>query len=218
MSTAHSRSPRGRERALRLFAAVVAALVAAAAIPAGLAFADSSGSVTETIHTGLLSVTLSTSSVDLCSASDPLGFPNGACNSPNITITNGTAPADIEVSGSPAAPADAGNPGAGPDWTLCGVVAGGGCNGPVDPYGSGASYPGQDQYSELPFGQNYDATGVVLTNSPQCDTAFEVGPTGGCAATPGQAQTEFIGMTGPSASTDPSSTFTTTVSWTAVAQ
>ena len=77
MSTAHSRSPRGRERALRLFAAVVAALVAAAAIPAGLAFADSSGSVTETIHTGLLSVTLSTSSVDLCSASDPLGFPNG---------------------------------------------------------------------------------------------------------------------------------------------
>jgi hypothetical protein len=192
-------------RATRVAAALAGSLAAAVLIPAGLATAASSGTVDETINVGVLSVTVSTSAVTLCSSASPLTFPNGTCESPNITITNGTTPANIEVSGADAVPSDGGT-----EWTLCQVLK---VSGPTPCDGS--DNPGADQYSEFTQGGGPQLDGP---GSPQCDTAFDPSPTPGCSASAGQSASESIGLTGPSSSTDPSSTFKSSVTWTAVAQ
>jgi hypothetical protein len=144
-----------------------------------------------------------------------LGFPNGACVAFNgIQVTNGTAPATIMVNGADMVPADNGT-----HWALE----------PASPLTyditSPPPLPGPDQYLEtvsgLPLTGGYNSGPqldqgpfLTLTNTPSCDLAF-TGFTG-CGTVPaGTANNEFLAMTGPSSSTDTSSTFTTTVTWTA---
>ena len=212
---------RGCAWPVRIALATAAALAGAAAIPAGIAIAQpsASGTVTETITTGILSVTLCTSSVKLCSTTDPLTFPNGDCRSSDITITNGTAPSEIDVNGQGAVPADAGTPGAGPDWTLCSPN-----NGTAPTYNGPActpAKPGQDQYNETTVSSSGTTAGAqVLSDLPQCDAAFDLtlASNPNCAATSNQSQAEGLALIGPSSSTDPSQTWTSEVTWTAVAQ
>jgi hypothetical protein len=184
----------------RLALAGLAAL-AVAAVPVGSALAATSGSVSETITVAVRSVTVSPSSASLCSSASPLTFPNGRCQTSNITITNGSAAGHIDVNGADAIPADSGT-----HWTLCA--------GTVAPTCSGGGNAGQDQYRENTFNNSNTSIRPDLTNTPQCDTSFA--PGSACAAAAGQSTKEFIAMTGPSASTDTSSTFTSSVTWTAV--
>lgn len=213
MSIADSDSRRTHTLRRPLVVALITAVAATVAIGTGPASAASSGSVTETIHLGILSVTLSTGSVDMCSTSAPLTFPNGTCTSPPLTITNGTAPAAIDVQGANAYPASAtADPGTSPpDWTLCDASSA--CTGPA---GNFFTNPGQDQYSESTIpATGANASTIALTNSAQCDTAFA---TNSCAASPNeQSVGEAVFLRGPAASTDPSSAFISSVTWTAVA-
>ena len=140
-----------------------------------------------------------------------LGFPNGACQaaaSP-VTVTNGTAPATITVTGADMVPADNGT-----HWALGGTPG-------TTTTGNCPFTPGADQYCEtLAPGPGYNSgpAGIlqpylVLGNTATCDPFFG---TSGCGPAPaGAASTEFLAMTGPSSSSDPSSTFTTAVTWTA---
>jgi hypothetical protein len=226
---------RGRVRPIRIVLATAIALAGAAAIPAGLALAQptNSGSVTETITTGVLSVTISTNSIALCSTASPLTFPNAECVSTPFTITNGTAPSDIDVQGYNAYPTPqyASDPGTSPpDWTLCygDPTIAPAYNGPAcgGSSGNGFTDPGQDQYEEATDsgadvnGSGTASGGQALSEQPQCDAAFDVSePTSpDCAAASGQVQTEELGLLGPSASTDYSQTWQSQVQWTAVAQ
>jgi hypothetical protein len=204
-----------RGRAVRPLAIGLVALGGAAAIPAGVALAASSGSVTETISVGpqpTLSVTVSPASASLCSSA-PLTFPNGACNTPAITITNGTAPAIIDVNGGDAIPTDGGT-----HWTLCGPVP------PTAPTmapqctasGIPAANPGQDQYNEVAL-QSPGPGLTDLSDSPQCDDSFAATCASGGSTPANHAVTEMIDLLGPSGSTDTSSTFNSSVTWTAVA-
>jgi hypothetical protein len=55
----------------------------------------------------------------------------------------------------------------------------------------------------------------ALTATPACDDAFD-SPMGGCTAGAGASQTEYLQIDAPTSSTDTSSTFTITTTWTAV--
>jgi hypothetical protein len=139
-----------------------------------------------------------------------LGFPNGECQgNGSITITNGTAPATILVAGANMVPSDNGN-----QWSLC--TSGVNCSQQV--------LPGPDEYYETTSTQaGYNVTnggankgpGIfdALTNTPTCDTVFN--GASGCSVGAGKTSTEFLAMTGPSSSSDPSSLFNTSVTYTA---
>jgi hypothetical protein len=208
----------------RLWLAATAAaigLVAVPAFPASAAGNPDPASLSVSVSVvppAVKSVTLSVSSTTYTncvygsSTSTQLGFPNGACVAADnpITVTNGTAPATILVGGADMVPADGG-----PHWVLCGVNL---------PCSSSQFIPGSDQYLETVSavpGYNSGAQQgpgpfVLFDNTPQCDITF-AGITGNvCNAAPGGAVSqEFLAMTGPSSSTDSSSTFSTTVTWTA---
>ncbi len=211
MTGPHQRRP----RTLRLLILCTAAAGALASIPAGLALADSSGIVTETISVSppaTTSITLSTNSVTLCS-STPLTFPNGSCVSPAVTITNGSTPANIDISGAAATPSDNGI-----SWTLCDSASVDPTGIPGDPFCTGSSdTPGQDQYREQTInGSMHLGPELAPSADPQCDVAFG-GATASCAATSNDSATEVIDMVGPSASSDTSQSFQSSVTWTAVA-
>ena len=136
---------------------------------------------------------------------DKLGFPNGICFAPAfysaataIIVTNTGAAGHIDITGSNAVPADNLTP-----WTLC--DEGPSCTGP-------SNRPGQDQAAVRSLGVVGAVNGPFLSTNPQCDTAFSAG----CAAATGQNTAEFLQLTGPTASTDGSDTFTIHVTWTAV--
>jgi hypothetical protein len=210
--------PRGAPLRRRVWLAAAAAaaigLVAVPAIPASAAGGPGNLSVSVSVVPPVVkSVTLSVSSTSYVncvygtSTATQLGFPNGACQAASqpIVVTNGTAPATITVNGANMVPADLG-----PNWTLAGSA------------GPAPSCPatGPDQYCEtLAPVSGYDsgasltpAPYLVLGNAATCDTVFSpaCGP-----ASPGQAAPEFLAMTGPSSSTDTSSSFSTAVTWTA---
>jgi hypothetical protein len=119
-------------RAWRWFVAAGSAGAAAAALPAGTALADTSGSVKVTINVAVRSVSLSPTATDQCSGGAPLTFPNGRCNSTTITVTNGSAAGHIDVQGADAIPQDLAT-----HWTLCGGT-GPACT------GGGPTVAGQD--------------------------------------------------------------------------
>jgi plastocyanin len=135
------------------------------------------------------SVTLSASSetfgncVGGSSSGGTLGFPNGVCQTPSVTVTNnGTVPETLDVQGANATPSDSGTA-----WTL------------IAP---GGSQPGQDQF-EL-----RNPTGFI-TPTPAADgVAGTLQPNGNVS--------ESVSLIGPSASTDTSSSFSTTLTWTAL--
>ncbi len=172
------------------------------------------GSVTATIPIAILSLTVSPSAVTYgnctggSSTPTALGFPNGTCHTNTvagrITITNTGAPGHIQVQGSDAVPKKGGK-----SWTLCWST----CSGFGLP---GAANPGPDQFREFVVG-GIGQGSVELRTFPQCDLAFRfgTGPLCGSAAA-GAAATESLGMTGPTSSTSPATSFTTTVTWTVV--
>jgi hypothetical protein len=172
----------------------------AAGVTAGAAVAASStGTVTETINIGVRSLTVSPTSAAMCTPANPLTFPNGNCGSSTITITNGPAGGHVDVQGASALPSD--NSGNG--WALCGT-AGNNCT------GGNATTPGADQYLEQVTPAN-GGFGPALSTIPVCDTAFSAG----CVSIPGEVGAEAITLTGPSSSSDQSTTFNSSVTWTA---
>jgi hypothetical protein len=204
----------------RLGIGVVAALSAltlvALAVPAG---ADNVATGSVTVGAGAVrSVSVSPSSFDYshCEAagtgtvSATMTFPDAQCISaqPAVTITNGAAPATIDVQTSSFLPSD--------DlsfpWNICAETAGlasalglPACSGAT---GGAGTLPGVDQASVTSAG----AGQVTVGTTPTCDTAFD----NSCSATGGQAgESETIAVTGPSASTDESPAFANTLTWTA---
>jgi hypothetical protein len=187
------------------------------------AFAANSGSVTATIYAqapSTYSITVGPSAISFCSVTSPLTYPDGSCGyghipgsgsvTGGVTITNTGAAGHIDVNGADAVPSDNVTS---DNWTLCGSS----CDGPTEdglPAGAAPQLPGPNQF-ELDTESNTSVGfGPVVLNAPQCDTAF-TGSTNACSATTGQSQDEAIGFTGPSSTTDTSSTFSTTITWTA---
>lgn len=197
----------------------------------GQAAAVSGGSGTTTAHLKVVptirSVTVSPGTVTFgnCtggsgytnSTSNTLGYPNGSCTVGAIgvneqfpiTVTYTGIPGSVDVSGSDAVPADSGT-----EWTLCSP--------PGSPHGQNAcagaqGLPGDDQYMVMNFAEAVQ-NAEVLTVTPACDQEFD--SHGGCAATPQefqhQVQHEGLLLTGPRAWDDHSTSWTMTVTWTAV--
>jgi hypothetical protein len=189
------RSPR-----LLVLVAVGVGVVLPVSTHAPRARAANVATATATVSIVFKSVTISTNQLTYtrCTGGDStgtrLGFPNGRCTSGPVTVTNGAAPSTIVVSGTDAAPSDAGK-----SWTLCGGAGAPACTGK-------GVFPGVDQFFET------DAN-VKLGPAGSCDVWFAVNPCG--SATPGQATTESLLLLGPEASTDQSPTFTTQITWTA---
>ncbi len=205
--------------------ALIGAITAAATMLAAPgAHAATGNSVTASISVApplVRSVTISPSNTTFstCQADDgapvttTLTLPNGGCTTPTgangstpITITNGQAAGHIDASASDATPSDNATP-----WTLCGGD-GPGCTG-------NSLAPGVDQY-QLAARPSYQlADEAPLTGTPACDNAYDendTSPASGCVAAAGQVGTEYLALQGPSATTDQSDTFSTTVTWTAV--
>jgi hypothetical protein len=143
------------------------------------------------------------------STSGRLGFPNGRCwvgsrgsGSYPITVTNTGIGSDIDISGSSAAPADGGD-----TWSLCArgnaAVA---CRGKENK-------PGPDQYQVL----NFSAWGTArrgISGTPRCDQVF--GPGESCWAVEGMVVTEGLELIGPQWSSDTSTKWSVTITWTPV--
>lgn len=140
-----------------------------------------------------------------------LGFPNGHClvGSPApdgifpIKITNVGIASYIDVNGSSASPADNAA-----QWSLCDLG-----RHPAVVCTGHKHNPGLDQYML----ENFSAFGLNasgLTGNPECDREF--GPSGRCWAVQGASQTEGVELIGPSASSDSSTSWTLTITWTPV--
>jgi hypothetical protein len=208
----------GRSGRARWLAGVVLAGAVTASILTATASADCGGPCVpgvadETIYVAVRSLTVTPNVFSMCTAGTPLNFPNGLCESAPITITNGGAGGRIEVSGGNAVPSDQVT-----NWSLCGA-GGNSCTGtPVcttAPGGlqlCGAAPPGVDQF-EQSTGNAGGFAGPNLAPGLACDTAFD--SAGGCVSSPGQVGTESVDLTGPTSSTDQSSTFSTVVTWVA---
>jgi hypothetical protein len=144
-----------------------------------------------------------------------MGYPNGSCSvglvgineSFPITVTYTGIPGDVFVNGSSAVPSDDGK-----SWALCTPNSTTTCTG-------GEGLPGTDQYMVSNFAQGVADAGV-LTTSPRCDEEFNSQPDGGCSATPpefkSQVQHEGLLLTGPESWSDHSTSWTLSVTWTAV--
>lgn len=142
--------------------------------------------------------------VDTRSDGNKLGFPNGTCQvNSAIVITNTGIASDIDISGTEAEPADGMN-----GWTLCntGPHAAVACTGRKH-------RPGPDQYQVINFGI-FGALRGGITDTPRCDRIL--GPEGSCWATQGLVVTEGLRLIGPEWSSDTSTSWTVTVTWTPV--
>lgn len=192
-----ARSPRAMKPLVLALTGLFLALVVVGAGRVTPAAASGTGAVTATINVGsqVLSLTVSPSAISFCTPGSPLTFPNGTClaSSP-IAVTYGSTSGHIDVNGADAVPQDNGT-----HWTLCGG-GGAACT-------KSTNTPGLDQY-ELGTSSTF-----ILTNTPQCDTAFNAT----CLpVSPGQTVNETYLLEGPASSTSSASTFTTTMTWTAL--
>lgn len=125
-----------------------------------------------------------------------LTFPNGRCQSTPLVVTNGDAPAHVFVHASPFEGSEGG-----PTWAIV----------------SASSLPGEDEATIELFTQGEDGGSASDVNG--CDanwTPTNTEPGERCAAEPGQSLEEFVHVTGPSASTNASPSFSTTITWTAM--
>lgn len=180
--------------------------------------AASNGPVSATINVAppaVKSVTVNISSFVYTSCSggsstpNALGFPSGICSSPGYQVTNGATPAQIEIQGADATAAGGAN------WTLCsqGRTPAGSAPAPVCPAGN----PGQNQYEEHVVAVGGPNTNTIeLSNTAQCDSTFA--PNGSaCAAAPANTfSSEASIISGPQSSTNTASSFSTTITYTAV--
>lgn len=144
------------------------------------------------------------------STSRKLGFPNGSCwvgssvfGSYPITVQNTGIGSNILISGSSADPADGGD-----SWNLCNA----GGAGAVSCAGHG-SEPGPDQYKVLNF-SSWGTWHRGISGTPRCDQVF--GPGGSCWAVQGMVVTEGLELIGPQWSSDTSTNWTVTITWTPV--
>jgi len=186
----------GKGQSIAISLKVVPTIVSVTVSPSSAAFGGCSGG---------------NASVNTASTSSALGFPNGHCSlgtpgahgSFPITITNAGVAANVYVSGGNAVPSDGGT-----QWGLC--------NFGTDPAAAcsadAGKLPGANQYVV----QNFTAGSMNpsgLTGALTCDTQFAAGQ---CSAVQGDAQSEGILLTGPASSSDQSTTWTVTITWTAV--
>ena len=205
--------------------AIVTIAVAACGITAAPQDAGTSGSIGLSLTTvpTVRSVTVSPATAtfaecgggkasrDTKSTLGKLGFPDGQCSvglmNPGIypiTITNTGIASYVYVSGTSASPADDGN-----QWALCNV----GDHPAIACTHDDKRQPGTDQYlvqNFSPFGES--PSGV--TGTPACDQEF--GPSNGCWAVEGASQTEGLELTGPYFTSDGSTRWTMTITWTPV--
>ena len=144
------------------------------------------------------------------STSGRLGFPNGRCwvgsnvsGSYPITVENTGIGSNIDVSGSSADPLDGGD-----SWILCST----GGHGAVSCTGD-ANKPGPDQYQVLNF-STWGSRNGGISGIPRCDRVF--GPGGSCWAVQGRVVTEGLELIGPQWSSDTSTKWTVTITWTPV--
>ncbi len=142
-----------------------------------------------------------------------MGYPNGSCSVGAVGV-NATFPISVSYTGLPgevyvnatnAVPADGGT-----QWTLCSPQGQSACNG-------GQGLPGNDQYTVENFAPEV-ANASALTSTAACDKQFN--PGGGCSAAPAQfaTQTQHEGLLliGPKTWDDHSTSWTMTITWTAV--
>jgi hypothetical protein len=207
-------------RRLRFIPAVLvlAGVTACGTVAAPHQAAGRSGSISVSLRTvpTVRSVTISPShatfvnckggdgGVNTRSAGNKLGFPNGTCQvSTVIVITNTGIASDIDISGSAAEPADGLS-----GWTLCNT----GTNPAVTCTGN-KHRPGPDQYKVINFG-TFGTQGDGITDTPKCDRIL--GPQGSCWATHGLKVTEGVRLIGPEWSSDISTKWTVTITWTPV--
>ena len=205
--------PRRRFGLRRVSSVTVICVLVAAATAGGAVAATSGASVTETINVGLRSLTVSPTSAALCTPASPLTLPNGNCVSPTITITEGPAGGHVDVNGADATPVQV----LGNSWVLCSPAAGSPLCLGASNLTIGGTNPGTDQYYEQTApntGPSFGNVGTVLSNTPACDLAFDSAH-GDCVANPAQSATEVIGLIGPTSSNDQSTSFTSSVTWTA---
>ncbi len=120
-----------------------------------------------------------------------IGTRSGGGVQGGVTVTNGTAPSTIVVTGQPAVPRKAGSR----SWALVGGTA-----------------PGPDQFAEFVDGGGVIAT--QLSTVPRCDDAFDAGSPQ-CLAAPNAIRQESLQIIGPSYSTS-TGLFTITTTWTAL--
>jgi hypothetical protein len=101
--------------------------------------------------------------------------------------------------------------GGGSPWALCGATDG------SPPACQNAGEPGADQYN-LVLTNNAARFGLALSTQPQCDVTFSGGGSPSCTAAPGQSTSENLNLTGPQSTANGAASYTTTVTWTVVAQ
>ncbi len=176
------------------------------AMPA--ANAASSGTNTSTVEvtpTEVRSVTVSPGTGTFATCRDPddqvtigtLTIPGGHCflGSPTqeefVTVTNGPVAGRILINGEAARPSDGGTP-----WAL------------------GAS-PAADVFTETSHNTVDGGDDQSLTTTPVCDVTYSPDVDGLCTASPNEPNDEFLRIDAPTSSTDSSSTFTVTTTWTA---
>jgi hypothetical protein len=205
---------------LRLVPAVLmlAALTACGSIAAPQQATGQSGSISVSLttvptirsvvispgHTTFVDCKGGDSGVSTRSARSKLGFPNGTCQVESaIEIMNKGIGSDIDVSGSDAVPIDDAT-----GWSLCnsGADAAVACTGRKH-------RPGPDQYKVINSG-TFGAERDGITDTPRCDHSF--GPRGSCWARQGYAFVEYLALVGPEWSSDTSTSWTVTVTWTPV--
>jgi hypothetical protein len=157
---------------------------------------------------------------DTNSVGTSLGYPNGSCSvglvgvnqSFPITVTYNGIPGKVFVSGSSAVPADNGA-----SWKLCSPNSSSG-SGSVNCAGDNG-LPGEDQYMVMNFAHGVEDADVLSTTA-SCDMEFDAVAAGGCSAIPpelqNQVQHEGLLLTGPETWDDHSTSWTMTVTWTAV--
>lgn len=206
-----------RKRSNALLAGLASAALGLLAATPALAATGGGNSLTVGVTTGVRSVTVAAASsggtvaLDTCRLGQGayktfLEFPNGFCapsDNGGYTLTNGNAPAHLYVQGADMTPTDGGK-----HWTLCfdGVLAPKCANGDYQ--------PGQDQYYLATYWGSIIGS-EPLSNDAHCDS-FNGISTPGCQAAGGVVMTGGFQMIGPSASTDNSGVFSTTVTWTAL--
>ena len=208
-------------RALRALAAAAAVVtsIAIASPTAEAATPTSGSSTTVSVTAGIRSVSVSTTAVVLSECSiwysgtytqtgSTLDFPDGGCLSPTpVTITNGPVAGHIDVSTTNATSESGAIP-----WKPCGAAA-------VQCAG-GLFTPGMDQFMISMATAHSGGYAYAVGTNAACDHTFDTSAAGtsapACTAGPGQAATEWFDLHGPSASSIPNTSWTFTVTWTAV--
>jgi len=187
----------------------VASPASAGNVAIGSVSLSSSSLVSVTISTGIFQYSTCFDSSNSGTKTTTVQFPNGVCTTPAgvVTVTNGAAPAEIDIQASSFLPSD----GTGTPWSLC-IPLVQTCSG-----GILGNVPGPDQYTLANSNDAFSDSGWPIAGSANCDQAFQ-DKDAGCDVNPGDSASETLQLMAPSSSTDLSSAFSNTVTWTAVSQ